>query len=101
MLSKVLGRPGEAERAVANPRVDLGIGHHPRPPADARQNGDVLNPVIAHICDRLPDDPRRRLELPQDLAALGVDRLEPAVHRSIKRDIASRYQSAAPYWEIL
>ena len=48
------------------------------------------------IGDRLADDRRSRLELPQHFAAAGIDRLEPAVHGSVEDHVAGGGDGAAP-----
>ena len=45
------------------------------------------------IGDRLADDPGAGLELPQQLAGVGIDRLEPAVHRAVEDDVAGGRQA--------
>src|SRR5690606_10194266 len=72
-----------------------------RPSPDTRQYGDVLMAVRATIGDWLADDPRRRLELPEQVAGRGADRLEPAFHRAIEHHVASRCQRPAPDRKIL
>ena len=99
---QILHRAGEAERAVAHPRIDLRRwrptpGHPPTP----GQDGDVLHAVIAHERHRLADEAGVGVELPQLLAGLGVDRLEPAIHRSVEGDVAGGHQRAAPDREFL
>ena len=41
------------------------------------------------------------MELPQQLAGLGVHRLEPAVQRPVEGDVAGRHQRAAPHRHVL
>src|SRR3954453_2423621 len=98
---QVLRRAGESQRAVAHPRIDLGIGHHTRPAADARQDRDVLLSVGAAIGDRLADEAGAGTELPQHVPILGVDHFEKAVHGSIEGDIACCDQRAAPDRQLL
>src|SRR5204862_1740960 len=45
--------------------------------------------------DRLGDDSAVGLELPQRVAALRVDRLEPAVHRAVEDDVSGRGERSA------
>src|SRR5213078_419512 len=68
---------------------------------DARQDRDVLLPVGSLVAHGLADDSRADLELPQKLAGLRVDRLEPAVHRSVKHDVARGRKRARPDRELL
>src|ERR1700712_124468 len=44
---KIADRAGEAKRAVAHARIDLGIGDGARPAADAVQDRDILVAVAA------------------------------------------------------
>src|SRR5206468_1750369 len=71
------------------------------PATDTRKDGDILVPVRAAIRDRLADDAGAGLELPFELAAMRVHRLEPAVHGSVENEIACRNQGAAPDGQIL
>src|ERR1051326_7172193 len=98
---QILHRARKAEGAVPHPRIDFRVRDNAGPAADAGQNRDVLPTVVALIRDRLTDDPGRRSDLPQHLARLGVHRLEPAIHRSVERDITRSHDGAAPHREIL
>src|SRR3954463_9769238 len=90
---QILGRTDKTERAVAHPRIDLGIGHHTRPAADARQDRDVLLPVGAAIGDRLADEPGSGAKLPKYVPILGVDYFEKAIHGAVEGDITCCDQS--------
>src|SRR5919201_5362712 len=54
------------------------------PPTWAGVDGDILLLVGPRERHRVPDAAGRKLILPQELAALGVDGLEPAVHGPVK-----------------
>src|SRR3954463_2723984 len=98
---QILRRAGEPQRTVAHPRIDLGIGHHTRPAADARQDRDVLLPVGAAIGDRLADEPGSGAKLPKYVPILGVDYFEKAIHGAVEGDITCCDQSAAPDRQLL
>src|ERR1051326_7592297 len=94
-LGQVPHRVGEAEGRGSVARIDVGRDRQPRPPSDARQHRDVLLAVGSEVRDGLTDDSRLRLELPDQIAGARVDRFEPAVHRSVKDQVARRGQRAA------
>src|SRR6185437_15713064 len=79
------GREAAAGAFVA--RIEVAGDDAARPAADARQHGDVLPVFGAAIRHRLADDPRARLEFPELIAGLRVDRLEPAFHRAVEDDV--------------
>ena len=54
-------------------------------------------PIGARVCHRIPDYARAYLELPEHLAAPGVDGLEPAVERSVKHDATGGCERATPH----
>src|SRR5678816_191939 len=87
-LVRELARVAErAERAEARGRIfgaDAGGDADARPATDAREHGDVLLAVGPHVRHRVADDARRGLELPDLLTGLGVERLEPALHRAVE-----------------
>src|SRR4051794_10039098 len=83
---QILGRTDKTERAVAHPRIDLGVGHHTRPAADARQDRDILLSVGPAIGDRLADEPGAGSELPQHVPVLGIHNFEKAVHGAVEGD---------------
>src|ERR1700756_2267550 len=62
-----------AKCAGGIPRIKVAGDDGARPAADPRQNGDIFVPVRTSIGDRLTDDPGASLELPFQLAGLGVD----------------------------
>src|SRR6266542_4269748 len=79
----------ESERGTAVARVEVAGNHRTGPSAHTGEHRDVLLAVGSAIGHRLPDDSRSGLELPQQRAALRVDRLEPAVHRAVEHDVAA------------
>ena len=64
-LGQVRHRVDEAERGGAVARVEIARDDRARPAADAGEHGDVLLAVRAAVGDRLADDPRAGLELPE------------------------------------
>src|SRR3984957_15242134 len=58
-------------------------------------------PVRPPIGDRLADDAGAGLELPFQLACLGVDGFEPAIHGSVENESAGCGHRAAPQRQIL
>src|SRR3982750_3007641 len=76
VLRQVAHGVGEAQADGAVPRVHFLGDRDAGPAADAGENGDVLLAVGAAEGDRLADDSGAGLELPQELAALRVERLE-------------------------
>src|SRR5919106_435250 len=75
------------ERAETGGRIlgtDAGGDADTGPAADARIHGDGLLPIRAIVGHRVTDDAGRSLELPEDLAALLVDGLEPAFHGAVE-----------------
>src|SRR6478672_1524088 len=61
------------QRAASGNLGDVGIAHlECVDAADPAGHGDVLLAVL-FPCDGLTDDARRRLELPEDLAGVGID----------------------------
>src|SRR5215204_6212912 len=91
----------EAERGARVPGVEAAGDDRTRPSAHARQNGDVLLAVGPAVRDRLPDDPRARLELPERLAGSRVHGLEPSLHRAVERDVPRGDERAAPHGKVL
>src|SRR6185312_14288438 len=67
----------------------------PHPSADAGIDRDVLLAVRPEERHRIADDAGSSLELPQDFARTGIDRTKPAIHRPVKREIATGRQHAA------
>src|SRR3954470_17961764 len=65
VFGQVAHRVGEAEAHGAVARVDFLRDGDAGPAADARENRDVLLAVRALERDRLADDSRARLELPE------------------------------------
>ena len=60
-----------------------------------RHAAHIRRPLLAVSFPRhrVTDDPRGSLEAPEDLAGLGVERLELAIHDTGKHEIARRHQS--------
>src|SRR5882724_7395239 len=93
-----------AERAQTSGRIlgtDTG-GHADAGPAtDARIHRNVLLLVRPRVAHRVADDARGGLELPEFLAGLGVNRLEPAFHRAVEDQAAGGRHCAAVSREVL
>ena len=73
--------------------------HNGAESSEARVRNGKPSSITARYCpDRkwLTDNPGGRAKLPQNIAALGIDRREPTAHRSIEGDVAVGYQSTAP-----
>src|ERR1700733_5969388 len=77
-----------AERAGGIARVEVAGDDGACPAAHPGQDGDILAPVRPTIGHRLADDPGAGLELPFQLACLGVDGFEPAIHGSVENEPA-------------
>src|SRR5271154_6612151 len=90
-----------AERAGRIARVKVAGDDGACPAAYARQDGDVFVAVRPAIGHRLADDPRSCFELPFELACLGVDGLEPAIHGSVENEPARGGHRAAPQRQVL
>src|SRR5579863_2494163 len=90
-----------AERAGRITRVKVAGDDGARPAAYARQDGDIFAPVGPAIGHRLADDPRAGLEPPFELACLGVDGFEPAIHGPVKDESARGGHRAAPQRQVL
>src|SRR5271166_4017066 len=90
-----------AERAGRIARVKVAGDDGARPAAYARQDGDILVPIRPAIGDGLADDPGAGLELPFEVACLGVDGFEPAIHRSVKDESTCSGHRAAPQRQVL
>src|SRR5688572_21320659 len=76
VVGEILGGAHEAERGGFVARVETAGDDGARPPADAIHDRDVLLAVGPAKTDRLADDPGARAELPQELPAACVERLE-------------------------
>src|SRR5206468_7078537 len=99
------GRGRTSMRELENPHraallevVDL-LGHLATPQrhgaAPAGDDGDVLLALVLPG-DRRRDDARAGLELPDDLAALRIGRLQVALGRAPENEVAAGGQHAAP-----
>src|SRR5262249_18716194 len=65
------------------------------PSADAGKDSDILLSIGTHIRDGITDDPRWRLELPQDFAGFGVQRFQPPFHRPVENHVSGRRERPA------
>src|ERR1700752_5400578 len=90
-----------AKCAGGIPRIKVARDDGARPAADPRQDGDICVPVRTSIGARLTDDPGASLELPFQLAGLGVDGFEPAIHCSVENQSAGGGHRAAPQRQVL
>src|SRR5215207_40391 len=93
-----------AERAETGGRIlgaDTGGDTDTSPAADTRVHGDVLLPIRGGVGHRVADDARRGLELPEDLAALRVNGLQPAFHGAVEDEAAGRGERAAVGRQVL
>src|SRR6185369_15640033 len=95
LLLDLLLRADDAQRRVGVVGRDVGERHRAHPAADTRVDGHVLLAVWAAVGNRIADDARRAVELPQLIAGARVDRLEPAVHRAVEHDVAGGGEHAA------
>src|SRR5690349_19859914 len=100
VLRQVSHRTHKAERGGRVARGESTRNDRARPAADTREYRHVLLPGRPTITNRLPDDPRATLELPQQRTALRIDRLEPTVHRAVENNIARRHERAAPHRKV-
>src|SRR5438105_9117561 len=89
----------EPARGGAVARIEVVRYDETGPSTHARKHRDVLAAVAAAVRDRLPDDARDGLVLPELAPVLRVDRLEPAVHRSVEHEVAAGGERAAPHRE--
>src|SRR6185312_2406448 len=94
VVGEVLGGADEPERAIRIARIEVACHHRARPAPDTREDGHVLAPVRAFIGDGLAVDAGADAELPQQLAGLGIHRLEPAIHGAVERDAMDRWFKA-------
>src|SRR5215212_831674 len=101
MLRQIAHRVHESEGAVAVAWIEIARDDGAGPAADAAHDGDVLLAVGAAVGDRLADDSRRGLELPQRFSTARVDGFEPAVHRAVEHDVAFRRERTAPDGKVL
>src|SRR5215210_9597122 len=104
-LGRELARVTEgAERAETGGRIlgtDAGGDADTGPAADARVHGEVLRPIRSGVGHRVADDARGGLELPEDLAALRVNALQPAFHGAVEDQAAGRGERAAVSRQVL
>src|SRR5215212_3631884 len=68
--------------------------------ANAAHHGDVLLAVFLP-CHRLANDAGRRLEAPQHLAGIGVERLELTGHHARENEIARGAQGRREVWTLV
>src|SRR6478735_3427849 len=71
--------------------------HRPDPAADAGNDCDIFASVGTPEHGRLADDPGACLVLPQQLAGLRVDRLEPPFAIAVEDEAVSRCRGTAPH----
>src|SRR6185503_7705803 len=86
----------ESERSRGVTRIETAGDDRARPSTDTRENRDVLLAIGSAIGHRLADDPGANFRLPELLARLRVDCLEPAVHRAVERDVAGGDRDSTP-----
>src|SRR5205085_6067 len=87
----------KSQRACPITRIESTGDDRSGPTTHTRQDCDVLLTVRTAITDWLTNNSRAAFELPQHLSASRIDCLEPAIHRSVKDDVARRHHSATPH----
>src|SRR5690349_7206812 len=100
VVRQIRHRTDKPERARRVACIETACDDCARPTTNTREYRDVLLAVRSTITNRLPDDSRATFELPQQRAALRIERLEPTVHRAVKNHVARRYERAAPYRKV-
>src|SRR5688500_9997408 len=100
-LLQVAHRVHESERGGGVAGIEVAGDDRSRPAANAGEDGHVLLAVRSAIADRLADDPRSGLELPERRAGARVHRLEPVVHRAVEDDVAGGGERTAPHRKLL
>src|SRR5438270_10394530 len=99
VLRKILYCVAESKRNGGIARVESPCDYGSCPSSYSREDGDVLPSIRPFVGNRLPDNSRSGLKLPQDLSTMGIGSLEPSVHRAEKDHIARGCNGSAPYWE--
>ncbi|MCW0424195.1 hypothetical protein NB713_002138 [Xanthomonas sacchari] len=94
------GQAGRTQRTVRIARIQAGGDRQADPATDAREHRHVLV-AVGLVGDRVADDARGQLGLPQLLAGVLVHRAEPAVQRAVEHQPAIGDQGAAPHRELL
>src|SRR6185437_4528650 len=85
-------------RGIVRPHI---TGEQEPVAPNAGVDRDVLPAVRTRVRDRIADDAGTHLELPEQRAALRIDRLEPPVERSVEHDVTARGEHAAPHGILL
>src|SRR3954466_420929 len=101
LAGQILHRIHKSSRARGIAVVEVATDDRSGPPANSRENRDVLLVIRASIGHRLTDNSRGRFILPKLVPAPSVNRFEPSLHRSIKGHIASGHERSTPDREIL
>src|SRR6476646_1228836 len=101
VLRQISHRVDETQRRGLIPRIESTRNDRSGPTTNACQYRDILLTVRTTITNRLPDDSRTTLELPQQRSALRIDRFEPTIHRAVKNHVARRGESPTPHRKIL
>src|SRR3954451_17939156 len=74
----------EAQCSGAIANVEIARHDAARPAANPGQNGHILMAIRTPVGDGLADDSGLSLELPKQLASVGIDGFEPTLHGSVK-----------------
>src|SRR5512142_1527975 len=96
VFGQVFHRLAPAGRCGLVVGVEVAGDDRSGPAPDAGKDRYILLPIRTFVRYRLAYDPGTGLKLPEQLSGLCVDGLEPALHRSVKSDIAGCYESARP-----
>src|ERR1041384_1970781 len=79
VIRQISHRTYKAERCSRVTRIESTRNDRSGPPPTARKNRNVLLAIRTAISNRLADNSRAALELPQQHSTLRIQRLEPAV----------------------
>src|SRR5689334_12868577 len=93
-VRQVAHRTHESKRGGRVPRIEAARDDRAGPSAHTREHRDVLLSIRPAIRNRLPDDPGRRLVLPQERTRARIHRLEPSLHRAVEHHVARRGERA-------
>src|SRR3954454_7950339 len=99
-LGKIFHGVDEPERGARVSDIQAAGHNGPGPAAHPGEHGHVFLAVRSPVHNRLADDPRANLELPDLGAVSGVERLEPAIHRPVEHDISGSHHRSAPDREL-
>src|SRR3954451_20665339 len=95
-LRQILHRVDEPERGARVYDIETAGHYGAGPAAHPGEHCHVFLTVRSPVYDRLSDDARADLELPQLGAVSGVERLEPAIHGAVEHDVSGGHHGSAP-----